>query len=122
MIGNLLYPKAKFEVLRTLALAHGPVPLREIAYRSGLQIGSVQSSLRTLLKDDLVESCTLDNRLYYSLPDNEVKMCVLRILKIFEPYVLQSKALLVRVRAANLLQQLEERHKIIEFARESLKK
>ena len=117
---DFLYPQTKFEVLRTLYLANSPVPLREIAYRSNLVVGSVQTALKMLLNENFISSKNLNNRKYYQL-NFEIKETLAKVIKALEPVQLQEQIKSIQKRAINLLPQLEERNNIITNARLSLK-
>ena len=116
----LLYPRTKFEVLRTLYLAHAPVPLREIAYRSNLVVGSVQSALKRLLKEKIIEFKSSNNRTYYQLNIPQVREMMAKLLSLLEPDQKQEEIESIQDRAIKLISQLEERSSIIKRAKQSL--
>ena len=120
-ISDLFYPRTKFEVLRTLFYTDTPVPLREISYRSNLVVGSVQTALKTLLREKIVSRENRNNRTYYRLSNLRVKEGLSKILKVLESFQLHEQTKSIQHRATNLLSQLEERNRIISNARRSLK-
>lgn len=121
-IEHLLYPRSKAEVLKTLYLANSPVPLRELAYRSNLVLGSVQSALASLLKDRVVKREKRGNRTYFELISPEAKALVAEIIKLSEITDLKERALLLNKRSQRILPEIEERVAIINHARKSLTK
>jgi DNA-binding transcriptional regulator GbsR (MarR family) len=121
ILTDLLYPRTKFEVLRTLYYANAPVPLREISYRANIVVGSVQTALKSLLREKIVSRKDFKGRHYYQLSNAEFHDALVRLLQVLEPSELQEQAKCIQDRARSLLPQLEERNKIIEHARRSLK-
>lgn len=117
---TLLYPRTKFEVLRTLYFANAPVPLREIAYRSNVIVGSAQTALKVLLKEKIISRESLNNRTYYRLHNPHVQELLAKVLHVLEPAQLQEQIESTQRRAIHLLPQLEERNNIITRARQSL--
>ncbi len=53
-IPGAIFSEARFVVLRTVFLSGGGVSLREIAYRSELSIGAVQTAIKSLLRLELL--------------------------------------------------------------------
>ncbi len=51
---DIFSSKAKIKILRTLYYQCDPIPLRQIAYISGLAVFSVQHALKQLEKDHLI--------------------------------------------------------------------
>ena len=115
-----LYPRTKFEVLRTLFHSYGSTPLREIAYRSNLTIGSVQTAIKALLKEKIIVSKKINNRTFYQITNNKAYEILLSIFKIINDNHLQKKAEILNLRANKILSLLEERNKIIAKARRSI--
>ena len=118
---DLIYPRTRFKVLRTLNYSETPMSLHEISERADLIIGSAQTALSWLLKAKIVSIQKLDNRTYYQLKNKSAKEIISKIQDVLEPIELQERAKQFQARARNLLEDLEDRRTIVEIARSSVK-
>jgi len=119
-IQNILYPRSKFETLRTLYYAAHPIPIREISYRSGLLVGSVQSGLAMLLREKIITRRKLRGRPYFELANSKVQEGLSSLLTVLTSHQLQSEASLLNEKAVSILPVLEERNSLIQHARKAL--
>ncbi len=73
--------RAKYLVLRVLALHTQPVPLRHVAYLAELPVFSVQVALKQLLKDKLIKRNEKKRFVVFTL--NQLHECFVFIRKVF---------------------------------------
>lgn len=118
---HILYPRARFQVLRVLNQAEAPVSLSVIADRAGLVIGSVQQAVSWLLKEDIVSLQKNTNRTYYKITNKSVKEIVTKITEILEAIEIKERSKQYKVRAKSLLEDIDDRREMISHARRSIK-
>lgn len=73
--------RAKYLVLRVLALHTQPVPLRHVAYLAELPVFSVQVALKQLMKDRLIKRNEKKSFVVFKL--NQMHVCSEFIKKVF---------------------------------------
>ena len=117
---DLLYPRSRFEVLRTLFLSSEPVPLREISYRSELMVGSVQTVLRKLVDEKIVRARKVKGRPYYELADTRWRGILAPLIAALTNCQLALSATEYQRRAFSMLTRLDERRHIIQHAKRSI--
>lgn len=118
---DLIYPRSRFQVLRTLNYSETPISLHEIVDRSGLVVGSVQSALSWLLEAKVISTQKLNNRRCFRIKNKSVIEIVSKLQNVLAPMELQERAKQYQNRARNLLEDIEDRVRIIHKARSSMK-
>lgn len=114
---DLLYPQSRFEVLRTLHQSSEAVSLREISYRSQLVLNNVQRAVEFLLREECISKTKVGQRIYYQISNEEVSSFMDSLLKVLEPFEIQSRSHALSDRALELLDTIEERSSIITHAK-----
>lgn len=66
-IFDIFSSPAKAKILNVLYFQVQPIPLRHIAYISGLPVFSVQNAVRSLLDDELINKSEEDNYVLFEL-------------------------------------------------------
>ena len=67
VIPGAIFSEARFVVLRTVYLSGAGVSLREIAYRSELSLGAVQTAIKSLLRLELLIKVRSGKRILFRL-------------------------------------------------------
>jgi len=117
---DILYPRSRFEVLRTLHHSPSAVSMREISYRSSVVLNNVQRAIEFLIKNKIVSKKKIDHRIYYQISNSEVTQFIASILERLEPFEIKAKALSFKERSTDLIDQIEERTRMIQHAKRSL--
>jgi len=118
---DILYPRSRFEVLRTLHYSPSAVSLREISYRSSVVLNSVQRAIKFLIKNKIISKKKIDHRVYYQISNSEVTQFMTGILERLEPFEIRAKASSLKDRSTVLIDQIEQRTRMIQHAKRSLK-
>lgn len=66
-ISSLLSSKARWKILRVLFYQHEPIPLRHVAYLSGMPVFSIQRALVQLLDEQVIVRQEKQSRVLFSL-------------------------------------------------------
>jgi len=118
---DILYPRSRFEVLRTLYQSPSAVSLREITYRSEIVLTSVQRAIEFLLNKKVIAKKKVGQKLYFHITNNEVSNFVSSILQALEPFEIKAKANSLKNNSVDLIDTIEERSNMIEHAKSSFK-
>jgi len=119
---DILYPQSRLEVLRTLHRAPFAVSMREISYRSNVVLNNVQRAIKFLLKSKIISKKKVDHKFYYQISNTEVAKFLAGILETLEPFEIKAKSMALKERSIYLIDQIEERARMIKHAKRSLKK
>jgi len=119
---DLLYPRTRFEVLRTLHQSPSAISLREIACRADVAVSNVQRAVEFLLNCKFISAKKVKNRICYEISNKKADDLVSSIIKLFEPLEIEHKSELTKERSARLVKSIEERSNLIRKAKVSLKK
>jgi predicted transcriptional regulator len=114
---EILYPQSRFEVLRTLHKSSEAVSLREISYRSQVVLNNVQRAVEFLLSKKFISKKKVDQRIFYQITNEEVSSFLDSLLKVLEPFEIQSRSHALNERALELLDTMEERSSMITHAK-----
>lgn len=118
---ELISPRTRFKVLRTLNYSETPISLHEIADRAELVIGPVQTAVSWLLEAKIISVKKLGNRTYFQIKDRSAIEIVSNVQDILGPLELKVRAKQYQNRAKNLFDDIGDRTVMIKKARSPLK-